>query len=220
MAGAGTLAPLPVARGAGVLPAEEYWGKRRGAHRRGEAPPMTRNEGGPRRGYYWRIIWAFTAARSYCFAHVGTNERPRQRWGPNPPILIVLRMWAPMSGRDSGGGQMYGCQTTAHAPAKRGAPNDPNEAGCPQCPTMRVGHAGATSERIIWAFNSRQILIVLRMWAPMSSRDSGGGQIRQILIVLRMWAPMSSRDSGGRQMYGRQTTPHAPAKRDAPNDPQ
>ena len=35
MAGAGTLAPLPVARGAGVLPAEEYWGKQRGAHRRG-----------------------------------------------------------------------------------------------------------------------------------------------------------------------------------------
>jgi len=58
---------------------------------------------------------------------------------------------------------------------------------------MRVGHAGATTERIIWAFNSRQILIVLRMWAPMSGRDSGGGQ-----------------------MYGCQTTAHAPAKRVPP----
>jgi len=62
---------------------------------------------------------------------------------------------------------------------------------------MRVGHAGATTVRIIWAFNSRQILIVLRMWAPMSSRVSCGGQ-----------------------MYGCQTTAHAPAKRGAPNDPQ
>ena len=58
---------------------------------------------------------------------------------------------------------------------------------------MRVGHAGATTERILWAFNSRQILIVLRMWAPMSGRDSGGGQI-----------------------YGCQTTAHAPAKRVRP----
>jgi len=31
MAGTGTLAPLPVARAAGVLPAEEYWEKQRGA---------------------------------------------------------------------------------------------------------------------------------------------------------------------------------------------
>jgi len=58
---------------------------------------------------------------------------------------------------------------------------------------MRVGHAGATTVRIIWAFNSRQILIDLRMWAPMSSRDSGGGQ-----------------------MYGCQTTAHAPAKQGCP----
>jgi len=45
MAGAGTLAPLPVARRAGVLPAEEYWGKRRGAHRRGGDTKTLRGSG-------------------------------------------------------------------------------------------------------------------------------------------------------------------------------
>jgi len=92
-----------------------------------------------------RIIWAFNCRQ----------------------MLIVLRMWAPMSGRDSGGRQIYGCQTTAHTPAKRGAPNDPQLGWAPP---------GLLPARIIWAFNCRQMLIVLRMWAPMSGRDSGGTQ--------------------------------------------
>ena len=45
MAGAGAATPLPVAREAGVLPAEEKRGKRRGGHRRGSDTKTGRGSG-------------------------------------------------------------------------------------------------------------------------------------------------------------------------------